>query len=356
MAYVTLNTRLVQKTDTAANWATNNPVLLKGEIGIAIDTGVMKIGDGTTAWSELADFGAFTAELKKKLDGIAEGAEVNQNAFSQVVVGEATVDADAKTDSVELKAAGFATVTVDETGAIVVGTNKTTLDETYAAKGTEDVAAAAVKRAGDTMTGYLTLHAAPTEEMHAANKAYVDSIVSANDAMVFKGVVDSTTGLPTEGYEVGWTYKVVEAGTYAGQACEIGDAIIVTKDYVAGEASDADFTVIQTNIDGAVTTAATAGTVASDEIVVFDGTSGKVIKSSGLTIKTSVPENAVFTDTTYEVATADVAGLVKSSAEMDKIAVAEDGVMSVNKVNVNKLAVAEGDVLILDGGSSSTVL
>ena len=39
--------------DTASNWSTNNPVLAEGEIGIEIDTTLMKVGDGTTAWNDL---------------------------------------------------------------------------------------------------------------------------------------------------------------------------------------------------------------------------------------------------------------------------------------------------------------
>ena len=41
---------------------------------------------------------------KKKLDGIASGAEVNQNAFANVKVGSNTIQADAKQDTLELVA------------------------------------------------------------------------------------------------------------------------------------------------------------------------------------------------------------------------------------------------------------
>ncbi len=40
--------------DTAANWTTNNPVLLSGELGIETDTKQIKIGDGVTTWTSLA--------------------------------------------------------------------------------------------------------------------------------------------------------------------------------------------------------------------------------------------------------------------------------------------------------------
>lgn len=46
--------------------------------------------------------GLMSAADKEKLNGIATGAEVNQNAFSNVKVGTATVAADAKTDTIEL--------------------------------------------------------------------------------------------------------------------------------------------------------------------------------------------------------------------------------------------------------------
>ena len=42
------------RNDTAARWASVNPVLLAGEPGYERDTGKYKIGDGATAWNSLA--------------------------------------------------------------------------------------------------------------------------------------------------------------------------------------------------------------------------------------------------------------------------------------------------------------
>lgn len=66
-----------------------------------------------------------------------------------------------------------------------------------------------------------------------------------------------------------------------------------------GEA--ADIAVINANmdiIDDTVADKVTApsSTVTTDTVAVFDGTTGKLIKSSGFTIGKSVPSNAVFTD------------------------------------------------------------
>ena len=129
-------------------------------------------------------------------------------------------------------------------------------------------------------TGTVTLAADPQNNLEAATKQYVDRLVAGiNDFTV--GIVDSSTPLPATDYKVGQTFRVAEAGTYAGVECETGDLIIVIKDYAAEGASNADFLVVQANVDGAVT-----GPDASTDanIVVFDGTTGRKIKDSTVTI------------------------------------------------------------------------
>jgi hypothetical protein len=47
--------RVLQRRDTAANWAAANPILMEGELGIVTDGAKgYKIGDGVTAWNNLA--------------------------------------------------------------------------------------------------------------------------------------------------------------------------------------------------------------------------------------------------------------------------------------------------------------
>lgn len=49
-------TRIQLARYTAAQWVTANPILLQGEPGWEIDTDLMKIGDGVTAWNNLGYF------------------------------------------------------------------------------------------------------------------------------------------------------------------------------------------------------------------------------------------------------------------------------------------------------------
>ena len=132
---------------------------------------------------------------------------------------------------------------------------------------------------GATFTGTVTLPADPSGDMEAVTKQYVDRLIAGlNDFTV--GVVDSDTPLPATDYKVGQTFRVAEAGTYAGQQCEVGDLIIVISDY-ADSQKDSDFLVVQANVSGAVT-----GPDASTDanIVVFDGITGKKIKDSSVTL------------------------------------------------------------------------
>lgn len=50
---LSLTTRICLRNDTAAKWVEINPTLLAGEIGIEKDTGLFKIGNGTTAYANL---------------------------------------------------------------------------------------------------------------------------------------------------------------------------------------------------------------------------------------------------------------------------------------------------------------
>lgn len=59
--------------------------------------------------------GLMSAADKSKLNGIASGAEVNQNAFTNVVVGSTTISADSKTDTLTLTAGSNITLTPNAT-------------------------------------------------------------------------------------------------------------------------------------------------------------------------------------------------------------------------------------------------
>lgn len=117
---------------------------------------------------------------------------------------------------------------------------------------------------------------AKLEGKELATKEYADAIVAAAKTEV-PIVIDGDHPFPSEAYKAGQKYVVGLAGTYLGQKCEVGDVILITKDYISESAANTDGIVLQANIDGAVTGAASS---VDGEIVVFSGATGKVIKSS----------------------------------------------------------------------------
>ena len=107
----------------------------------------------------------------------------------------------------------------------------------------------------------------------------LNQALAGTDAMVFKGTLGTNgtiTTVPIQEYNAGDTYKIVTAGTYAGNVCEVGDLLIAIANgpNLGSSVINADWTVAQTNIDGAVT-----GTVASTSgaLAIFSNTTGKAI-------------------------------------------------------------------------------
>lgn len=224
---------------------------------------------------------------------------------------------------------------------------------------------------GATFTGDVKLIATPEGDTSAVSKKYVDdeiaSKISANDAMRFKGTIgtDGTvTAVPTTDVRVGDTYRVITAGTYVGAECEIGDMLIALKD---GATEDADWTVVQTNIDGAVVgpTSATDATV-----VLFDGATGKKIKGSTITLAQLT--NAVTNAHTHankenldtytksmSTLTSDIEAAAAETAQ-SKVDTVKDALeAAINALKVTSLAdvdasvadVTDGQVIYYDGTS-----
>lgn len=207
------------------------------------------------------------------LDYVARTADTATTANTPLFFGNST------TGVVNYNTNIYAVPSTGSIGAVTIYENGSSLANKYAGKGAFDThttttATASVlghvklidtyNSANDVTKG---LAATPKAVQTAYNnaKAYADGLLAANDAMVFKGTIGNSasgatvTALPTSKYSAGWTYRVVTADNYAGQACEIGDLIIAVKDGPASGTSvvNADWTVAQTNIDGAVTASST---------------------------------------------------------------------------------------------------
>ena len=94
---------------------------------------------------------------KKKLDGIASGAEVNQNAFANVKVGSTTIQSDTKQDTLELVAGTNISLVGDANNdKVTIGVTGTVAKASQDSDGNA-INTTYLKRSGGTMTGALNL-------------------------------------------------------------------------------------------------------------------------------------------------------------------------------------------------------
>lgn len=141
----------------------------------------------------------YTTAEKNKLSGIATGAEVNQNAFSNVKVGNTTVAADAKTDTLEFVAGSNVTITPDTTNDKI----------TIAATDTTYSAATSSSNGLMTSAQYTKLEALPDNATLASTYALKTDITS---MYKYKGSVATVAALPSTGQTVGDVYNVEATG------------------------------------------------------------------------------------------------------------------------------------------------
>jgi hypothetical protein len=180
--------------------------------------------------------------------GYADQAETDAKAYTDTREGLITTAYEAYADQAEVDAKAYA----DQKVADLVDSAPAlldTLNELAAAIG-EDASFATtigtqigekVAKAGDTMTGALTLSGAPTSNLHAATKAYVDGEVSSAASTAATAAADAltdanaytdgeiTTALSTaQGYA-----DTAEADANSYTDGEITDALVTAQGYAS---------------------------------------------------------------------------------------------------------------------------
>lgn len=105
----------------------------------------------------------------------------------------------------------------------------------------------------------------------------LNNLLQASQALYYKGTIDPTnsSSIPSSA-KVGDVYIFSKAGTCFSQSVEAGDMAICS----AVNGNTITWNIVQMNIDGAVRSSTNSAT--NGELVLFDGTSGKVVKNSSI--------------------------------------------------------------------------
>lgn len=145
----------------------------------------------STATATTSANGLMSSSDKTKLNGIATGAEVNQNAFSNIIVGTSTIAADGKTDTLTLEGSNVTLTPDAKNDKVTIGitaSNVTTaLGNTAVARATGDasgnnIANTYAPKASPALTGTPTAPtaAAGTNTTQIATTAFVSAAVTAS--------------------------------------------------------------------------------------------------------------------------------------------------------------------------------
>lgn len=132
------------------------------------------------------------------------------------VAGNPILDLATVTDS---GVGSFKKVTIDAYGRVTGSSNVTTADITALVDSTY------LKVTGGSLTGYLSLHADPTDAMHAVTKQYVDTVMASGGIPPFSPAKVRTTGNTT----------LSGTQTIDGVALVAGDRVLVAQQTTASQ-------------------------------------------------------------------------------------------------------------------------
>jgi len=295
--------------------ATNNGVnvidrVVVDTLGHVTSVGTRNLSEATTSAA-----GVMSPTDKTKLNGIAAGAEVNQNAFTTVAVaGQSDVVADGKTDTLTLAAGTGVTLTTN------AGTDTVTITNSAPDQTVAITAGAAI-----TVTGtYPNFTVAHTD---TSSQASVDN----SGATVIQDVTLDTNGHVTGLGSVTLTPAIIGAATasHTHTAANITDFTEAAQDAVGAIISgtgiatvtynDAANTIIVNAVEAdTLATVTTRGATTTNGITVGSlETTGNVIVGGNLTVNgttTTVNSNTVNIGDNIIVLNADETGTPSQNA------------------------------------------
>ena len=409
MAEKVVNTRIQLKYDTYENWTTNNLVLKAGEMAITVvpvETGavqqepcvLMKVGDGTSAyndlqfvsgraadiysWAKAASKPSYTASEIEGLDDYISGQIEDTDTQYQLVMDESndhllklqsrpktggtwtdvvsvTLPDDSYNDTALTgRVSALETLVGDTAVATQIANAISALDlaNTYETKGAAAQALTDAKAYADEKDATIS---ASVEDLTAdveANTAAIATLNGTGAGSVSKQVADAVAQIVSDAPEAYDTLKEISdwITSHASSAAEMNsdiqalEAAMDTKvDKVSGkQLSTEDYTTAEKEKLAGIAAGAQANVIETIQV------NGAAQTPSGKTVNISVPTGALASKS--EVAESDLAAALASkiNGKVDNSALA-----AIAKTgNINDLVRTSGDVLVLNCGTSSTVL
>ena len=337
----TVQVKIQLRGDTAANWASVNPVLLNNELGLETDTKKLKVGNGSTAWNSLTYFpsivtgGTVLGNLEIGTTGTltfegstADGFETTLGVINPtadrtinlpnqsgtvIVSGNASiVDADIASNAeiAVSKLADGAARQLLQTDAAGTGVEWTSNVDV---PGTLDVTGAATFDAAVTIAGDLTVNGTTTnintqnlvvedKNIILADVATPTDTTADGGGITLKGATDKTINWvdATDAWTLSEHVNIASGKEYRINGTKVLDATSLGSSVLITSANITDGTIVNGDINAS---AAIAGTKISPDFGSQNvTTTGTATAAALIPSGSSVPSNGVYLPSANNVA------------------------------------------------------
>lgn len=406
MPNTTLNTILILRNGTASEWASTSRILMKGEMAVEFQTDSggnitgqpkLKIGDGESAYTSLPYVGLTASEI----DTIISDQIGDLKNFKTIKVGDTNIVAAQMEDTMTLTAGSNVTLTPNTTNkSVTIQATNTTYDPaTQSADGlmsstdkqnldnavqklsgidagadvnvietikvndsalTPDsnkaVNITVPTKVGDLTndSGFITKAVNDLTNYYKKSETYTKTEVDNLVDVIPKFSIAVVNALPTENIS-NTTIYLVQSGSNTSNLYT--EYIYVNSAWEILGAQEVDLSGYVRKSD--IATQSADGLMSKEDKQALDTIADDYVKSitvNGRVITITYGDNGTDTittqDTTYGIATANAAGLVKSQTGTNQIAVDSTGIMSFSACQTDTF-VQGTNTLILNGGGAS---
>lgn len=406
MPNTTLNTILILRNGTASEWASTSRILMKGEMAVEFQTDSggnitgqpkLKIGDGESAYTSLPYVGLTASEI----DTIISDQIGDLKNFKTIKVGDTNIVAAQMEDTMTLTAGSNVTLTPNTTNkSVTIQATNTTYDPaTQSADGlmsstdkqnldnavqklsgidagadvnvietikvndsalTPDsnkaVNITVPTKVGDLTndSGFITKAVNDLTNYYKKSETYTKTEVDNLVDVIPKFSIAVVNALPTESIQNTTIYLVQSGNNTSNLYTEY---IYVNNAWEILGAQEVDLSGYVRKSD--IATQSADGLMSKEDKQALDTIADDYVKSitvNGRVITITYGDDGTDTittqDTTYGIATASDAGLVKSQTGTNQIAVDSTGIMSFSACQTDTF-VQGTNTLILNGGGAS---